>query len=84
MKGEDRLFLDPLERIRPVLVKDLLEHLPGPLLYQDIRIDELHAEGFCEDDTHGALPCTGHADEDDVVVVMHTAPGTRWTEGPSV
>ncbi len=78
MEGEDRFLLDPPEGIRPVFVEDLLEHPPGPLLDQEIRIDKPHAEGFCKDDAHRALPRTGHADEDDVSLVLHTA--SRWDQ----
>lgn len=58
--------LDVAEAIVAMLLDELGEGCVHGGLDDEVGIDEIHAEGFGEDDPDGGFAAAGHTDEDDV------------------
>jgi hypothetical protein len=48
-------------------VDEILEQIPFPVLYQQVRIEKGFAHGFGKHNPYGALAAGGHSDQDDIV-----------------
>ena len=53
------------------LVNDLAQPLARHLLDDEIGIDKVHAQGFCQHHADGGFAAAGHADEDQVLHGVH-------------